>query len=99
MMKRTLKFALLASAAAFVLGMATPGQAQQENMRANAAASQRVRQSAAANRNAAMRTYETEDEGSEAYAYQPMGAGGYDSCATEGSYGQGLDYSACGGGD
>jgi hypothetical protein len=38
--------------------------------------------------------------GYSAYAYAPGGPAGFDSsCATDGSYGQGIDYSACNGAD
>lgn len=98
-MKRTLKVTLLASAAVLVLGAATPSLAQQDNMRAAGATSQGTYQPARADRNAVLRNDDTTIDGSEAYAYQPLGPSGIDSCATQGSYSQGLDYSACGGGD
>ena len=98
-MKRTLKVALLASAAVFVLSTATPSLAQQDNMRAAGASSQRMAQPAQADRYAAVRDDETTVDGSEAYAYQPSGPGGFDACTTPGSYGQGIDYSACNGAD
>lgn len=100
-MKRTLKYALLASAAAFVLGMTLPSQAQQDTMRASSATSQqRVYQPNQADRYAARRDDDAETSGYEAYGYVPGGLGsGYDSCATEGSYAQGIDYGACNGGN
>lgn len=98
-MKRTLKVALLASAAVFVLGTATPSLAQQDNMRAAGATSQqRIYQPNQADRDTAARDHDAAANGYESYAYVPGGPGfGSDSCVTEGTYGKGLDYSACGG--
>ena len=97
-MKRTLKYALLASAAAFVLGMAAPSQAQQYNMRAPRATSQSTYQPGYANRVRAESEseYAPASPGVEAYDYMPA-PGGYsgDSCATQGTYGQGVDYANC----
>ncbi len=70
-MKRTLKFALLASAAVFVLGAAAPSLAQQDNMQAAGAKSQRVYQPAQTDRDAVVQDYDTAVDGSEAFAYQP----------------------------
>lgn len=96
-MNRTLKTALLASAAVFVLGTAVPSLAQQESTRAASTQRQRVVQPVQPDRNVAVREYDTAADSSDAYAYQP--AGPSESCTTEGSYGQGIDYGACNGGD
>lgn len=100
-MKRTLKYVLLASTAAFVLGMAAPSQAQQDNMRAAGATSQqRVYQPSQADRYTATRDYDAAAGSDEAYAYVPGGTGyGGEGCTTEGTYGKGIDYAACNGGD
>jgi hypothetical protein len=91
-MKRTLKVTLLASAAVFVLGAVTPSLAQQANMRANTATSQNMPQQTAAES-----IYEAQASGDDAYAYVPLDSATHDGCTTQGSYGQGLDHSACGG--
>lgn len=97
-MKRTLTIALLASAAAFVLGTATPSLAQQDSMRAYGARSQQAYHQSQAGRYWNAQYYGSDARGYGAYAYVPGGPGSLDTCATEGSYGQGLDYSACGAG-
>lgn len=94
-MKQSLKLGLLTFAAAFVLGTATPAMAQQATMQASGAASRSIDRQAAAERYAATQNYDVM-EGEDAYAYAPADFG-LDSCATQGSFGQGLDYSACGG--
>jgi hypothetical protein len=100
-MKRTLKYALLASAAAFVLGMAMPSQAQQDDMQAAGATSQqRVYQPNEADRYSATRDDDAATSGYEAYDYAPAAPGyGDEGCATQGTYGKGIDYAACGGGN
>ncbi len=97
-MKRTLRYALLASAAALVLGMAAPSQAQQDNMAAPRAASQGAYQ--AADRYGARADTAREDAsaagGLEAYDYVPAQPGfNGDSCAMQGGYSQGTDYANC----
>ena len=94
-MKRTLKLALLASAL-IVLGMQAPSYAQQGNVQARSATSQRAAQPAQAPRYVATSDDDATADGYEAYAYAPQNL---DLCGTQGSYGQGVDYSACGGGD
>jgi hypothetical protein len=75
-MKRTLKYALLASTTAFVLGVAVPSQAQQDYMQAGRATSpQRVYQPYGADRYWAGRTYGAATRGYGAYAYGPGGLG------------------------
>lgn len=97
-MKRTLKYALLASTAVFVLGMAMPSQAQQGYMQPGRATSpQWVYQPEGLGYNAY--AYAPEGLGYGAYAYVPLDPGfGGGGCATLGGYGKGLDYSFCGGG-
>ncbi len=98
-MKRSLTIALLASAAAFVLGTATPSLAQKGSMRANGARSQQAYQQSQTSRYYVVQYYGPEARGYWAYAYVPGGPASMNTCATQGSYGQGLDYSvACGGG-
>jgi hypothetical protein len=97
-MKRTLTIGLLASAAAFVLATATPSLAQQRDyMRANAAANQAYQQNQAGRYSTAQYYYGPAARGYRAYAYVPGGPGSLNTCATQGTYGQGLDVSACGG--
>jgi hypothetical protein len=95
-MKRILTTALLASAVVFVLGMATPSVAQQSHMRANGAMNQQAYQRDQVSRHAAAQHDGSAHYGYGAYAYAPAAAP-YGGCATEGTYGQGLDVSACGG--
>ncbi len=106
-MKRFLKRALVACAAAgFAVALAAPVQAQQdEGMAAPTTASQAARRDAAqpgyaARYGTAAGGAYAQSAGEEAYDYVPAEPGyGGGGCATQGSYGQGLDYSACGGGD
>lgn len=90
-MKRNLRYALLASAAVLALGMVTPSQAQQYIWQAPVAGYGAY----------AYAPGEAYGYGpGEAYGYVPGGlAGDQQGCAIEGTYGKGLDYSICGGGD
>jgi hypothetical protein len=95
-MKRMITYAAMASVAGVLaLGTATPGQAKQgRNTTAKTTAKMTdygARGPAYAR--AGQRTYA---RGYGAYAYAPA-ASPYGGCATEGTYGQGLDVSACGG--
>lgn len=111
-MKRMIKYAAVASVAGVLaLGMATPSQAEDGRNTAaaigfGAGALVGVAAANAANHG----PYGPGYAYGPAYGYEPGYAPGYGayayapapdgvaSCATEGSYGQGVDYSACGGG-
>lgn len=96
-MRRTFKYALLATAAAFALGVAMPSQAQQQDeMQATRTMKQqRVYQQNQADRYMGQRAYDEETSGTEAYGYVPLQGGG-DPCEFQGNYGTGTDYSVCG---
>ena len=96
-MKRVLKITLLASAAVFIIGATAPSFAQQNTTQAATAQRQRVYQPVQPDRSAATRQYDAAAEASEPFAFQP--APPSDSCSTDGSYGQGVDYGACNGGN
>lgn len=101
-MKRTFKYALLATAAAFALGVAMPSQAQQQDemQTTRTMKQQRVYQQNQADRYAAQRAYDAETSGTEAYGYVPLPSqGSGDPCEYQGNYGTGIDYQLCGGGD
>jgi len=97
-MKRTLKYAMLASVAALVLGMTAPSQAQQDDMAAPVASSRGAYQPA--DRYGTYVDHAREDSsaasGLDAYGYVPAPSGfNGDSCAMQGGYGRETDYANC----
>ncbi len=96
-MKRTLKFAAAASVAAlFVIGMAAPSSAQQDNMAAASGQDYAYRYGDQPDATNGYVPAARADDAYDAYAYAPGGpADAGMGCEMQGTYGKGADYANC----
>ena len=96
-MKRTLKFAAAASVAAlFVVGMAAPSSAQQDNMAASSSQDYAYRYGDQPDATQAYVPAARGEYAEDAYAYAPLGpADAGSGCEMQGTYGKGTDYANC----
>ena len=96
-MKRTLKFAAAASVAAlFVVGMAAPSSAQQDNTAATSSRDYAYRYGGQPDPRTDYVPAARVDDSYDAYAYAPGGpVGAGSSCETQGGYGKEADYANC----